>query len=193
MPHPETTRIDRIIDIARGVAPVGPGERENREATRIPYASHIALLQISASGTKAPPIILPSENISSGGLCVISKLELPVGGRGAILMQKSDGECVLLGARVVYVNALGPKTAPNRPRPGGVEAELLRGTTRTTTLGVPPMAALERIMDAWAAPPEGLRSMGPVCEPCRERHRRRATYAALRAASGHRAGRPEGP
>jgi hypothetical protein len=106
MPHPETSRVDRIIDIARGVAPVGPGERENREATRIPFASQVALLPISTSGQKAPPIILTSENISSGGLCVIAPLELSVGGRGAILMQKSDGECVLLGARVVYVNPI---------------------------------------------------------------------------------------
>lgn len=106
MPQPETNRVDRIIDIARGVAPVGPGERENREATRIPFVSQVALIQVSSSGRKAFPIMLTSENISSGGLCVIAPLELPVGGRGAILMQKSDGECVLLGARVVYVNPL---------------------------------------------------------------------------------------
>jgi hypothetical protein len=106
MPQPEANRVDRIIDIARGIAPVGPGERENREATRIPFASQVALIQMSSSGQKAPPIILDSENISSGGLCVIASLELPVGGRGAILMQKSNGDCVLLGARVVYVNPL---------------------------------------------------------------------------------------
>ena len=106
MPFPETNRVDRIIDIARGVAPVGPGERENREATRIPFASQVALIQLSLSGQKAFPIILTSENISSGGVCVIAPTELPVGGRGAILMQKSNGECVLLGARIVYVNPL---------------------------------------------------------------------------------------
>jgi hypothetical protein len=68
--------------------------------------TQVVLIQVSSSGQKASPIILASENISSGGLCVIAPLELPVGGRGAILMQKSDGECVLLGARVVYVNPL---------------------------------------------------------------------------------------
>jgi hypothetical protein len=106
----ETNRIDRIIDIARGVAPVGPSERENREATRTPYAAGIALVLISAAGRKSPPIDLISENISSGGLCVISGQELPVGGRGAILIPKSDGEHVLMGARVVYVNALDGET-----------------------------------------------------------------------------------
>ncbi|MHC4080360.1 MAG: PilZ domain-containing protein [Planctomycetota bacterium] len=110
MPQSETSRVDRIIDIARGVAPVGPGERENREATRIPFASQVALIQVGASGQKASPIILTSENISSGGLCVIARLELSVGGRGAILMQKSNGECVLLGARIVYVNPLDAET-----------------------------------------------------------------------------------
>ncbi|MHC4094155.1 MAG: PilZ domain-containing protein [Planctomycetota bacterium] len=110
MPHPESSRIDRIIDIARGVAPVGPGERENREATRIPYASSVALVLIHPSGKKGLPIILPGVNISSGGVCVITSVELPVGGRGAILMQKSNAECVLLGARVIYVNPLSPKS-----------------------------------------------------------------------------------
>ncbi|MHC4826300.1 MAG: hypothetical protein ACYTEY_07040, partial [Planctomycetota bacterium] len=60
MPQSETSRVDRIIDIARGVAPVGPGERENREATRIPFASQVALIQVGASGQKASPIILTS-------------------------------------------------------------------------------------------------------------------------------------
>jgi hypothetical protein len=106
MHQPEANRVDRIIDIARGIAPVGPSERENREATRIPFVIQVALIQVSSSGQKMSPILLNSENISSGGLCVIAPLELPVGGRGAILMQKSDGECVLLGARVVYVNPL---------------------------------------------------------------------------------------
>ena len=74
MPQPEANRVDRIIDIARGIAPVGPGERENREATRIPFAIQVALIQMSSSGQKASPIILTSENISSGGLCVIAPL-----------------------------------------------------------------------------------------------------------------------
>jgi hypothetical protein len=107
MTHPDAIRIDRIIDTARGVAPAGPGERNNREVNRIPYARKVALVPINATGRKGIPIVLTAENISSGGLCVISDRELSVGGRGAILMQKSDGERVLLGGRVVYVNALG--------------------------------------------------------------------------------------
>ena len=107
MTHPDAIRIDRIIDTARGVAPAGPGERNNREANRIPYAHQVALVPINATGRKGIPIVLTAENISSGGLCVISDRELSVGGRGAILMRKSDGQGVLLGGRVVYVNALG--------------------------------------------------------------------------------------
>jgi hypothetical protein len=107
MTHPDAIRIDRIIDTARGVAPAGPGERNNREANRIPYARQVALVPINAAGHKGIPIVLTAENISSGGLCVISDRELSVGGRGAILMQKSDGQRVMLGGRVVYVNALG--------------------------------------------------------------------------------------
>lgn len=107
MTHPDAVRIDRIIDTALGVATIGPGERSNREANRIPYHRQVAMLPIKAGKKKSPPIILTAENISSGGLCVISDRELSVGGRGAVLMQKSDGESVLLGGRVVYVNALG--------------------------------------------------------------------------------------
>jgi hypothetical protein len=109
MPQPEFSQVDRIIDIASGSAPAGPSERENREATRVPFVGHVALLQRSSSGEKHRPILLVSDNLSSGGLCVIAGHELPVGGRGAILLLKSDGEPVILGARVVYVNALGPK------------------------------------------------------------------------------------
>ena len=67
-------------------------------------------MPITPAGRKGRPVILPGVNISSGGLCVISAVELPVGGRGAILMQKSDGDCVVLGARVIYVNPLSPKS-----------------------------------------------------------------------------------
>ncbi|MHC4218030.1 MAG: PilZ domain-containing protein [Planctomycetota bacterium] len=135
-------RIDRIIDIARGVAPVGPGERENREATRIPYASYIALMLINSTGRKATPVVLTSENISSGGLCVMSDLELPVGGRGAILLQKSDGDSVLLGARVVYVNAVDTNSFEC-----GLEFE------------IPPAAAS---MDDFTDPAGNLPRIGPA-------------------------------
>ena len=40
---------------------------------------------------------------------MISRRDLSVGVRGAIMLAKSDGKSVVVGARVVYSNALGPK------------------------------------------------------------------------------------
>ena len=109
MPHSDQGRIDRLIDIARGVASVGPADRENREVTRLPFCCPAALVLFTPSGETTPPTILAAENISSGGLCVISRQELSVGSRGAVMITKSDGEAVILGARVMYANTLGPK------------------------------------------------------------------------------------
>ena len=107
MPEPESIQIDRIIDVARGAAPAGPSQRENREATRIPYTSDVAMVVVTPSGAKVSPNILNCENISTGGLCVMSHTELPVGSRGGVLIMKSDGESVVLGALVVHVNDRG--------------------------------------------------------------------------------------
>ncbi len=101
-------QIDRIIDIARGAAPAGPSERENREACRIPYTGTVAMIMIRPAGTTTEPILVACENISTGGIGVLSAQELPVGSRGGVLIMKSDGESVVIGARVVHVNDRGP-------------------------------------------------------------------------------------
>lgn len=96
--------IDHIIDVARGVAPQGPINRENREATRIPYNGHVSLIRFTPTGKKTEPLLLESENISSGGLCVRLPEELSVGCRGIVMLSRSDGERVILPAKVVYCN-----------------------------------------------------------------------------------------
>src|SRR5262245_4772659 len=103
-------RIDRIIDVARGAAPSGPAERENRESARVPFSGPIAMVQFRPSGDKTTPVTLSCQDLSVGGLGVISPRELPVGTRGAILMLRSNGEPVVLGARVVHAAARGPRT-----------------------------------------------------------------------------------
>ena len=100
--------IDRIIDIARGAAPAGPSERENREACRIPYTGTVAMIIIRPTGTTTEPTLVTCENISTGGIGVLSAQELPVGSRGGVLLMKSDGESVVIGVRVVHVNDRGP-------------------------------------------------------------------------------------
>ena len=105
MPPSISSMIDHIIDVARGVAPHGPTNRENRETTRIPYNGHVSLIQFTPMGKKTKPLLLESENISSGGLCVHLPEEMPVGRRGALMLSRSDGERVILPAKVVYCNA----------------------------------------------------------------------------------------
>ena len=100
--------IDRIIDIARGAAPAGTSEREKREACRIPYTGTVAMIIIKPAGTTTEPTLATCENISTGGIGVLSAQELPVGGRGGVLIMKSDGESVVIGARIVHVNDRGP-------------------------------------------------------------------------------------
>ena len=105
-------QLDRIIDIARGVAPAGPHERENREACRIPYTGTVAMIMIRPTGTMTEPILVTCENISTGGIAVLSEQALSVGSRGGLLIMRSDGESVVIGTRVVHVNDR---------RPGGFE------------------------------------------------------------------------
>ncbi len=100
--------LDRILDIARGAAPTGPRERENREACRMPYTGTVAMIMIRPAGTMTEPILVTCENISTGGIGVLSAQELPVGSRGGLLIMRSDGESVVLGARVVHVTDRRP-------------------------------------------------------------------------------------
>ncbi len=101
--------IDRIIDVARGVIPSGPGDRENRESTRMSYQREVAFVQITSSGEKTSPAILRGDNISAGGICLLSQREFDVGSRGAVLLLKSDGEAVVIGAQLVHCNTFGPQ------------------------------------------------------------------------------------
>lgn len=101
-------RIDRLIDIARGAVTAGPRDREKREASRIPYSGRIAFIRLTPTGEKAAPTLLGADNISCGGLCAYGPRELSVGSRGAVMIEKSDGEKVVLGVRVVYANSMGP-------------------------------------------------------------------------------------
>ena len=84
---------------------MGPIDRENREATRIPFNGRIILVLITSKGEKSAPITVSGSNIGHGGVCVVCKKDLMVGSRGAILIPRSDGEPVIIGVKVIYANA----------------------------------------------------------------------------------------
>ena len=100
-------RIDRIIDIARGVVPAGANGRENRKVTRIPFTTDVAIIVIGPTGEKCSPDIVRCENISTGGLCVTSPEPLDEGSHGGVLILRSDGEPVVLGMKVIHTTRRG--------------------------------------------------------------------------------------
>ena len=66
------------------------------------------MILIAPSGAKTAPCIVACENVSIGGIAVLSAEELSIGSRGGVLIMKSDGESVVIGARIAHVNDRGP-------------------------------------------------------------------------------------
>jgi hypothetical protein len=107
MTRPDASVIDRLIDIARGSAQVSAEERENRDTKRVAFSGSVALVQVTATGDRTRPLIVRCKNISPGGLCIVSRQMLHIGHGGAVMMQRSNGTTVLLGARVVHCSYIG--------------------------------------------------------------------------------------
>ena len=108
-PNSPTDGVDRIIDIARGMVPAGAYGSEIRTVTRIPYTVDVAMILIAPSGALGSPDIVRSENISMGGLHVISPRPVDEGSRGSMLILKSDGEPVVLGMKVIHATSRGAR------------------------------------------------------------------------------------
>jgi hypothetical protein len=107
MSNSDLNMIDRIIDVARGAAPADSADQENRTTRRVEYDGPLALVQITPDGGKSIPTIVQCKNISAGGMCIYSRYMLHVGYEGAVLMQRSNGEPVILGVKVVYCKYIG--------------------------------------------------------------------------------------
>lgn len=101
MTSDDSVSIDEMIDMARGAA-MDPTLRENREMRRQPFHSKVAIVQYTPDGRKTLPLIADGKDISPGGLCVISRYMLHPNHVGAVLFQRSNGEDVLIGMRVIY-------------------------------------------------------------------------------------------
>lgn len=107
MPEHDPTSLDRIIDIARGVAVADTADNEHRHTRRMDYDGAVALVQITPDGGKSIPTIVRCRNISAGGMCILSRYMLHVGYEGAVLMTRSDGQRVILPGRVVHCKYIG--------------------------------------------------------------------------------------
>ena len=103
----QSAAIDRVIDIARGTVHATTIDWEHRAFKRRACDGWVALVHVDQNGEKTPAITLRSEDIGAGGMRVYSWHELPVGTRAGMLLRKTNGEPVLLGARVVYCCSRG--------------------------------------------------------------------------------------
>ena len=99
--------IDRIIDVARGVADPDPTDVEHRSTRRHEYDGLVSFVQWTPTGGKSISTVVRCKNISSTGLCIQSRYMLHVGHEGVILMARSDGEEVMLGVKVVHSSYVG--------------------------------------------------------------------------------------
>ncbi len=93
---------DRIIDAARGVELRLLDEPAKQPPTR--YCSFVApviMVWITPTGETTAPVTLEARAISTAGLRARSRQTLAVGSRGAVLLRRSDGEPVVLPARVI--------------------------------------------------------------------------------------------
>lgn len=99
--------IDQIIDIARGAIEVEAADAENRRTIRAPYERAIGFVQWTPDGGKSIATVVKCKDISSAGLCVVSRYMLHIGHEGAVLMLRSNGEEVMLGVKVVHCSYVG--------------------------------------------------------------------------------------
>jgi hypothetical protein len=99
--------IDHIIDVASGAAEADASDVENRGTRRFEYGGEIALVQWTPTGGKSIPTTVRCKNVSSSGMCVVSRYMLHVGHEGAILIKRSNGEEVILGVKVVHCSYVG--------------------------------------------------------------------------------------
>ena len=98
----ELESLERILDIAVGSAEADARDWENRAFKRRECDGWIAMISVDANGEKSEPVTMRSEDLSPGGIGTYSWHEVPAGSRGVMMIRRSAGEHVLLGAKVVY-------------------------------------------------------------------------------------------
>lgn len=99
--------IDRMIDVARGVAETDPVDLENRGTRRCEHEALVALVQWTPNGGKSISTVVQCKNMSPSGMCIVSRYMLHVGHEGVLLLQRSNAENVILGIKVIYCKYVG--------------------------------------------------------------------------------------
>ena len=71
------------------------------------HDAKIGFVQMTPSGAKSIPTVVQCKNISSTGMCVISRYMLHKDHEGAVLVRRSNGADAIVGVRVVHCRYTG--------------------------------------------------------------------------------------
>jgi hypothetical protein len=96
---------DEIIQMAS--EPTSPPEFELRDSDRHSYKGYLVLILLDRSGNPGEPIFLQAENISTGGIGVVSRYMFHVGSIGAAQLLRSDGKTAIVGVEVKHCRYVG--------------------------------------------------------------------------------------
>lgn len=107
MSNPDLKLIDHLIDVARGAVEPEAEFIENRTNRRCEFNGAVAFVQWTPTGGKSISTIVRCKNICPGGMCLTSRYMLHVGHEGALLVERSNGERVILGVKVVHCRYVG--------------------------------------------------------------------------------------
>jgi hypothetical protein len=99
MDHDGSGLTDQLIDEASELT---SSVVERRSQQRHPFDGRIVMLLLSETGTPLPPIVVHGKNISSGGMCVVSRQMIHPESLGAIQLARTDGRVALIGIQVRY-------------------------------------------------------------------------------------------
>ncbi len=91
---------DALINDAAGMVDVIDLEAERRSSERFDYPHNVEVILRSINGTTAKPIVAQGVNISSGGLCIESRVVFRPGAVGIARLKRSDGSFAVIGVQV---------------------------------------------------------------------------------------------
>lgn len=101
--------VDQVIDgiLKEASEQDAPRETENRNNDRHPYNGFVVLILLDQTGNASSPLLLRAEDISTGGIGIVSRHMFHIGSIGAVQMLRSDGKTALIGVKVKHCRYTG--------------------------------------------------------------------------------------
>jgi len=99
---------DHFIDLAAdGDAVAEPGV-ERRTQNRVTYDALVAVMPVESDGSGAEPFVARANDISLGGLSIVSGRFLPDDKTVVVQLVRSNGSTALVGAKVRHCHTVRP-------------------------------------------------------------------------------------